>query len=76
LRRLLWRAKPETGERAMDRHDQSDELIRSKLMMPHKFKQARTSCFFTGHVEGIDAPQRRLLGAGRPGFLDACGFGK
>jgi hypothetical protein len=48
LRRLLlWPAKPETGERAMDRHDQSDELIRFKLMMPHKFKQARTSCFFT-----------------------------
>jgi len=39
----------------MDRHDQSDELIRSKPMMPHKFKQALTSCFFVGHVEGIDA---------------------
>jgi len=52
----------------MDRHDQSDELIRSKPMMPHKFKQARTSCLFVGHVEGIDAPQRRLLGGWSAGF--------
>jgi hypothetical protein len=36
LRRLLhlW-AKPEIGERAMDRHDQSDELIWTELMIPH-----------------------------------------
>ena len=28
-------AKPEIGERAMDPHDQSDELICTELMMPH-----------------------------------------